>query len=83
MSGSQTEGTIRNVAGKAEEVVGSMTGDTTTEMRGKMRQVAGQAQGAVGDAVESVRDFASHQPMMAVMLAAGLGLIAGMLIARR
>jgi uncharacterized protein YjbJ (UPF0337 family) len=83
MSGNQAEGTIRNVAGKAEETVGSMTGDTTTEMRGKMREVAGQAQHAMGDAMKGVRDFASDQPIMAVALAAGIGFIAGMLVARR
>lgn len=83
MSGNQAEGTIRNVAGKAEEAVGSMMGDSTTELRGKAKQVAGQAQSAMGEAIETVRDIASDQPMMAVMLAAGIGLIAGMLIARR
>jgi uncharacterized protein YjbJ (UPF0337 family) len=83
MSATQVEGTIRNVAGKAEEAVGSMTGDSNTELRGKARQVAGQAQSAMGDAMETVRDIATDQPLMAVLLAAGVGLIAGMLIARR
>ena len=83
MSATQAEGTIRNVAGKAEEAVGSMTGDSNTELRGKARQVAGQAQSAMGDAMETVRDIATDQPLMAVLLAAGVGLIAGMLIARR
>jgi uncharacterized protein YjbJ (UPF0337 family) len=83
MSGIQAEGTIRNVAGKAEEAVGSMTGDSATEMRGRMREVAGRTQSAVGDAVDSVRHMTTDQPLIAVLLAAGLGLIAGMLIARR
>lgn len=83
MSGTQAEGTIRNVAGKAEEAVGSVTGDSATELRGKARQVAGQAQSAMGEAIETVRHIATDQPMMSVMLAAGIGLIAGMLIARR
>ncbi len=82
MNANQAEGTVRNVAGKAEEAVGSMMGDNTTELRGKARQVAGQAQGAVGDAMETVRDLASDQPMMAILLAAGIGFIAGMLVAR-
>ncbi len=82
MSASQAEGTIRNVAGKAEEAIGSMTGDTNTELRGKTRQAAGQAQAAVGDAIETVRHIASDQPIMAILLAAGIGFIAGMLVAR-
>jgi len=83
MSGTQAEGTIRNVAGMAEETAGRVTGDSTTELRGKARQVAGHAQTAVGEAMETVRHIAADQPMMAVLLAAGIGLIAGMLIARR
>ncbi len=83
MSGNQTEGTIRNVAGKAESMVGAMTGDTGTEMRGKARQVAGQAQSTFGEAVETVRDIATDQPMIALALAAGIGFVAGMLMSRR
>lgn len=83
MSASETEGRLRNVAGKVEETVGRATGDEATEMRGKVRQVAGQAQEAVGEAVHTVRDFTAHQPIMAVLLAAGVGLIAGMLMGRR
>jgi len=83
MSGTQAEGTIRDIAGQAEEAVGHVTGDSNTEMRGKVRQIAGQTQSAVGEAVETVREMAAEQPLMAVLLAAGIGLIAGMLIARR
>jgi uncharacterized protein YjbJ (UPF0337 family) len=83
MSGNQTEGTFRTVAGKAESMVGAMTGDTGTEMRGKARQVAGQAQSTLGEAVETVRDIATDQPMIALALAAGIGFVAGMLMTRR
>ena len=83
MSATQAEGTIRNVAGKAEEAIGSMTGDTSTEMRGKARQVAGQAQEAYGEAVETVRHATTDQPLIALGLAAGVGFVLGMLMARR
>ena len=83
MSGTQAEGTIRNVAGKAEEAAGRMMGDSTTEMRGKARQIAGQAQGAFGEAVETMRDIASDQPLIALALAAGIGFVAGWLMPRR
>ena len=83
MSATQVEGTIRNVAGKAEEAVGSMTGDTATEMRGKARQVAGEAQRTVGEAVETVRGMASDQPLIALGIAAGVGFVLGMLMSRR
>ena len=83
MSGNQTEGTFRTVAGKAEQVAGAVTGDDTTQMRGKVRELAGNAQSRVGEAMETVRDIATDQPMMAVLLAAGIGFIAGMLVSRR
>jgi uncharacterized protein YjbJ (UPF0337 family) len=83
MSGNQIEGNVRNVAGRVEEAIGDLTGDTAAKVRGKVRQAAGEAQSAVGDAAESVRDFATEQPMGAVLLAAGIGFIAGMLLARR
>jgi uncharacterized protein YjbJ (UPF0337 family) len=90
MSGNQFEGTARTMAGRVEDAVGGLTGDTATQVRGKVRQAAGQAQSAmgdaqnaIGDAAESVRDFAAEQPLGAVLLAAGIGFIAGMLLARR
>lgn len=83
MSGNQFEGAARTMAGRVEDAVGGLTGDTATQVRGKARQAAGQAQSAMGDAAESVRDFASEQPLGAVLLAAGIGFIAGMLLARR
>lgn len=83
MSGNQFEGTVRHVAGKAEEAVGGAMGDTATEMRGKMRKVAGQAQNAMGDAVEHAREIATEQPLASILLAAGVGFVAGMLVARR
>lgn len=83
MTANQFEGTMRDVTGKVEDAAGGLTGDTATQMRGKYDQVAGQAQRAMGDAADSVRDFATEQPIGAVLLAAGVGFIAGMLIARR
>jgi uncharacterized protein YjbJ (UPF0337 family) len=82
MSG-KFEGTMRDVQGKAEEGIGKLTGDESQEMRGKVRQVAGHAQHTMSDAVESVRHLAADQPLTAILLAAGIGFIAGMLIVRR
>ncbi len=83
MSGDQAEGTIRDMAGKAQEAAGRMMGDSATEMRGQARQFAGQAQSAFGDAVETVRDLTNDQPLIALLVAAGVGFLAGMLMARR
>jgi len=83
MNADQIEGTMRDVAGKVEDAAGGLTGDTRTQMRGKVDQIAGKAQRAAGDAAETVRDFATDQPIGAVLLAAGVGFIAGLLLARR
>lgn len=83
MTSNQFEGTVRDISGKIEDAAGGLTGDTSTQVRGKLDQAAGQAQRAFGDAADTVREFASDQPMGAVLLAAGVGLIAGLLLARR
>lgn len=82
MSASETEGKTRPAVGQVEEAAGEKH-PTLAEMRSRIREVAGQAQETVGEAVGTVREFTVHQPIMAVLLAAGVGLIAGMLIARR
>jgi uncharacterized protein YjbJ (UPF0337 family) len=42
------EGSVRNVAGKAEEGFGKAIGDTATEVRGRVNQAAGAVQEAYG-----------------------------------
>ncbi len=83
MATNQFEGTVRDMAGKVEDAAGGLTGDSSTQMRGKYDQAAGQAHRALGGAADQARDFVADQPIGAVLLAAGVGLIAGMLIARR
>ena len=59
MAENQIEGAARNVGGKAESVVGKVTGDTKTKADGKIDQVAGQAQQTYGDAKDAVSSAAS------------------------
>lgn len=54
MTENQIEGTARNVGGKVESAVGSVTGDVKSKAEGKIDQVAGKAQRAYGDAKEAV-----------------------------
>jgi uncharacterized protein YjbJ (UPF0337 family) len=77
------EGTLRNIGGKVEDAVGGLTGDSSTRLRGKANEAAGAAQDMYGQAADGVRDFATEQPMMALLAAAGLGLMLGIVIARR
>jgi uncharacterized protein YjbJ (UPF0337 family) len=83
MDENRFEGTARNVAGKVQDAVGGLTGDTATQLRGKTRQVAGQAQDTYGEAADEIRRFAAEQPLTTILLSVGFGVMLGFLIARR
>jgi uncharacterized protein YjbJ (UPF0337 family) len=77
------EGTARNIGGKVQDAVGAVMGDAATQARGQMNRAAGSAQNAYGQAVDEVRNFASGQPLAALMTAMGLGIVIGFLLGRR
>ncbi len=77
------EGTLRNLGGKVQDAVGSLTGDTATQASGKANEAAGSAQDMYGRAVDGLGGFASEQPMMAMLAALGAGILLGVIIARR
>jgi uncharacterized protein YjbJ (UPF0337 family) len=83
MDENRFEGTARNVAGKVQDAVGGLTGDTATQLRGKAQQVAGQAQDAYGEAADEIRRFASDQPLTTILLSVGFGFMLGFLVSRR
>ena len=56
MNRNQVKGTAKDVAGKAQEKVGKLTGSTTQQVKGVARQVEGKAQKGVGDVQEAARD---------------------------
>ncbi len=57
MDENRVEGFARTVGGKAESMVGSMTGDTKSRIDGAVDQVAGRAQRAFGKAKDTVQDM--------------------------
>ena len=83
MNEDQVEGGLKNVAGKMQDAAGGLVGDSKTQSSGKLRQAAGQAQSMYGDALEDVKSYASENPMNALLGALGLGVILGIVIARR
>lgn len=83
MDQDRIEGAARNLAGRAQEAVGDLTGDTETEMHGKIKRVAGKAQQSVGAAADEARDYVQHQPLTALLIAGGVGFLLGALIVRR
>lgn len=86
MNTDQIEGKVRKVAGKVEEKVGELVGDTGARAEGIANQVAGAAQDAYGQARDQVQDMAcgvsrkvEENPMVAVLLAGAVGYLLGML----
>ena len=79
----RAEGAARNIGGKVQDAVGAVIGDTATQARGQMNRVAGSAQNAYGQAVDEARNFASDQPIVALLSAITLGMVLGFLMARR
>ncbi len=83
------EGAARDFGGKIQDAVGGMTGDAATQARGKLNQAAGRAQNAVGSAADEARDLGEHladairdQPLQAVGIALGAGLLLGWILRR-
>jgi uncharacterized protein YjbJ (UPF0337 family) len=75
-------GAARDFAGKIQEGVGAVTDDNSAQPRGQANRAAGAVQNAYGQAVDGVRDFASGQPLVALLSAMGIGIIIGLLLNR-
>jgi uncharacterized protein YjbJ (UPF0337 family) len=82
MDENRIEGAARNFAGKIQDAAGAITGDSATQARGQANRAAGAAQGAYGQALDGVRDFASDQPVLALLSAIGVGVIIGLMLGR-
>lgn len=76
------EGKAQKWAGKAQDAVGGLTGDTATQVEGKVRQAAGYAQETYGEALGTLRDKTAENPIWAVAIAAAAGYILGALSRR-
>jgi uncharacterized protein YjbJ (UPF0337 family) len=83
------EGAARDFGGKVQDAVGGLTGDSETQARGKLNQASGQVQNAYGQATDQVRDLGQQlaeavqdQPLAALGIAAGVGVLVGLLLKR-
>lgn len=83
MNHEQVTGALDNVAGKVQQAAGALTDDQALKLEGAAREIGGKAKGAYGDAVESVRSYAERKPFGALAISAGVGVILGVLLARR
>jgi uncharacterized protein YjbJ (UPF0337 family) len=83
MSEDRIEGNIRNAAGRLQDAVGGITGDTGTQVEGKARALAGKAQASYGEAIDCMRDMAAEKPLAALGVATAVGFVIGALWTRR
>jgi uncharacterized protein YjbJ (UPF0337 family) len=70
-------GTAREFGGRVQEGVGNLTGDTKTQAEGLYNQASGQAQQAAAQFSDVVR----AQPVVAALVALGIGYVLGRLTA--
>ena len=56
MNKDQAKGAAKDVAGKAQEELGKITGNADQQAKGEARQVEGKVQKAVGNVKQGVKD---------------------------
>lgn len=83
MNNDQIKGTVDKVAGTVKQHVGDMSDDEQMELEGAARRGAGKARDSFGDAMDSARDYTERQPLGALGIAVGAGVLVGLLLASR
>jgi len=69
------EGATRDLGGRMQQTVGETVGDMKTQATGLYNQAAGQAQ----QQAAKLSDVIKEQPLVAVLIAAGVGYLIGRL----
>jgi uncharacterized protein YjbJ (UPF0337 family) len=100
MNEDRLAGNVKNLGGEAETEIGRAAGDVRTQIAGKVRQVEGtmqdlygQGKDAAADAVQSLRETASHaddllrntieqRPYTTAAVCLGIGFLIGSLARR-
>ena len=57
MNRDQVKGTAKDIAGKVQEKIGQVTGNTSQQVKGVAKQVEGKVQKGVGDVKEAAQDI--------------------------
>lgn len=83
MNEDQIRGAANTIGGRVQRAAGALTGDHDLEAEGAVRETAGRVQAKAGEAVETVRDAVAHRPLGTVLAGFGVGILVGMLLARR
>ena len=83
MNEDQIRGAANTVGGRVQRAAGALAGDHDLEAEGAIRETAGRVQAKAGEAVETVRDAVAQRPIGAILGGFGVGILVGMLLARR
>lgn len=60
MNKNQVEGSVKDVAGKVQQKVGEVIGNTNQQVKGVGKQIEGKVQKGVGDVEQAVDDSAKR-----------------------
>jgi len=75
MKTEQAEGLVEKVAGKAQKALGGALDDDQMQAEGAGREAGGQIKESYGDALEGVSSFVKQNPIAAVAIATGVGIL--------
>lgn len=56
MNKDQVEGSVKNVAGKAQQKMGEIVGNPKQQVKGVQKQIEGKAQKSAGDVKKVIKD---------------------------
>lgn len=82
MKSEQVEGIAEKLAGKAQGALGKLAGDPAVEAQGASHEAAGQLKETYGDAVDGVTTFVKENPIAALAIGAGIGILISRLLRR-
>jgi uncharacterized protein YjbJ (UPF0337 family) len=83
MNEDQIRGAANTIGGRVQRAAGALGGDHGLEAEGAIRETAGRVQAKAGEAVDNARDAIAHRPLGAILSGFGVGILVGMLLARR
>ena len=79
MDTDKAEGTVQELVGKGQDVLGAALGDMATQVSGKTRELSGKAQQICADATSIVREKTAASPFAALGIMAFVGFLVGVM----
>jgi uncharacterized protein YjbJ (UPF0337 family) len=77
METGKAEGMVNEMAGKVENAVGGIIGDSSAQVSGKARELSGKAQQLCADTTSILRDAAADKPLTTIALVGLAAFVAG------